>query len=103
LTADVRIIAATNMDLKEAVRLKAFRQDLYYRLRVVPIELPPLRERREDLPGLAQALLHSLYGRAAPGLTRPAVRALQEHAWPGNLRELRNALERAAILSAGNA
>jgi len=99
--ADVRVVAATNIDLEEAVRAGRFRQDLLYRLNVIQITLPPLRERREDIPGLAQGLL-AHFGRKNPrvpkGFTPAAVNALRAYDWPGNVRELRNVIERAAIL-----
>jgi DNA-binding NtrC family response regulator len=101
LTSDVRIVAATNVDLAAAVEAKTFRKDLYYRLRVFPLELLPLRERREDLPSLIEQLLFGLRGRHAPVLGPGVIEALSRYAWPGNLRELRNALERAAILCRG--
>jgi transcriptional regulator with GAF, ATPase, and Fis domain len=99
---DVRLIAATNADLKEAVKQKRFREDLYWRLAVFPIELPPLRERREDVVGLAQRHLEDLArrsGRKAWTLTDGARRALESAAWPGNVRELLNVIERATILA----
>ena len=91
---DVRLIAATHHDLAGAVAQKKFRDDLYYRLSVLPLRLPPLRERPEDVPALAQRLL-------APGisLSPDAQKALQAYGWPGNIRELRNVLERAQVLS----
>src|SRR5438270_7806772 len=91
---DVRLIAATHHDLQRAVTEKRFREDLYYRLSVLPLRLPPLRERREDIPALAARLL-------GPGvsLSRDAERSLSEYSWPGNVRELRNVLERARVLS----
>jgi NtrC-family two-component system response regulator AlgB len=99
--ADVRVVAATNIDLEEAVRAGRFRQDLLYRLNVIEVTLPPLRERREDIPGLAQGLL-AHFGRKDPRVARDflpaAVHALQAYDWPGNVRELRNVVERAAIL-----
>jgi len=101
---DVRIIAATNRDLEQAVREGAFRKDLYYRLNVVTIAIPPLRERREDVRELAEHLLRKLARerRLAPGeLTAGAVERLQAYDWPGNVRELEHALERALILSHG--
>jgi DNA-binding NtrC family response regulator len=98
---DVRLIAATHQDLAEAVRDKRFRGDLFYRISTIPLAVPPLRERAEDLPLLARELLD----RIADELARPpaqvgprALRALQEYGWPGNVRELRNVLERAALL-----
>lgn len=102
--ADVRIIAATNQDLTAAVADKRFREDLYFRLRVVPITLPPLRERREDIPELTTYFLNKMaQDMAAPatGITPEALTLLTDYAWPGNVRELENALQRAAVLSAG--
>jgi PAS domain S-box-containing protein len=106
MQADVRILAATNVDLGDRVQSGRFRKDLFYRLSVVPIRMPPLRERLEEIPGLARSILADLGRRAsrrvrtnlAPGVTS----ALQRYDWPGNLRELRNALERALILSRGD-
>lgn len=100
--ADVRIIAATNRDLDAAVKDGRFREDLFYRLNVFPVVIPPLRERPEDVAALAERLL-AFFGRAGhrtfQGFSPEALRALQDHSWPGNIRELRNAVERAAILS----
>ena len=101
---DVRIIAATNRRLEELVRTQAFREDLYYRLRVFDIHLPPLRERARDIPGLVEAFLEEIgraIGRPLVALTPEASDMLMKYAWPGNVRELRNVLERAAILSDG--
>jgi DNA-binding NtrC family response regulator len=98
---DVRIIAATHVDLAEAVGRGEFREDLFYRLSVVPIHLPPLRERGEDVLLLAQHFLHSLgqqYGLTPPTLNHELRGTLLAHTWPGNVRELRNALERALLL-----
>lgn len=102
--ADVRVLAATNRDLKSAVGRGSFREDLYYRLAVFEIPLPPLRERPGDIPVLARAFLDEIgrtIGRPAAGLSEEALRSLLAHSWPGNVRELRNALERAAILCEG--
>lgn len=105
MQADVRILAATNVNLAERVAAGQFRKDLYYRLSVVPIRIPPLRERAEDIPALARSILRDLSkrgGRRTPAILGPGVTsALQRYEWPGNLRELRNALERALILSRG--
>ena len=102
---DVRIIAATNRDLEAAVREGAFRSDLYYRLNVFPIEVPPLRERREDIPTLVETLVEELGVMHAQALStrvdRASIDALSRYDWPGNVRELRNVLERAMILSPG--
>jgi transcriptional regulator with PAS, ATPase and Fis domain len=102
--ANVRIIAATNRDLKKAVERGDFREDLYYRLQVFDIRIAPLRERTSDILDLSEAFLDDIgrsFGRPPAGLTRDAREALLRHDWPGNVRELRNALERAAILCEG--
>jgi transcriptional regulator with PAS, ATPase and Fis domain len=99
---DVRVIAATNRELEAAVQGGSFRADLYYRLGVFPLRLPPLRERGDDVLGLAEALAGTLarsLGRAAPALEPADLSALRAYAWPGNVRELRNVLERALITS----
>jgi PAS domain S-box-containing protein len=104
LTADVRLVAATNVDLKAAVDQGRFRRDLFYRLNVVPITIPPLRERRDEIESLAARLMTELArrpGLQAVRLTQGAARALRGYDWPGNIRELRNALERALILGRG--
>ncbi len=102
--ADVRIIAATNRDLKQAVASGRFREDLYYRLNVFPIQVPPLRDRLDDIPALAKHFVE-LSTRdlkcAKPRATRVAVAKLQSYDWPGNVRELRNVIERAVILARG--
>ena len=101
---DVRIIAATNRNLREESTAGRFRQDLYYRLSVFPIELPPLRNRIEDVPLLAEHFLAQLsrrLGRPHPKLTVATVQKLQRYSWPGNIRELQHVLERAVILSNG--
>jgi transcriptional regulator with PAS, ATPase and Fis domain len=97
---NVRVIAATNRDLDEAVARGEFRADLYYRLNVFDIRLPPLRERRDDILPLATGFLRE-FASAAAELTREAVEALRGHDWPGNVRELRNVIERALIVSEG--
>jgi len=101
-TFDARVIVATNRDLATEARLGRFREDLYYRLNVLHIRLPPLRERREDIPALVDALLArhaSRAGTGAPRVTADALRALCLHPWRGNVRELSNVLERASILA----
>lgn len=95
---DVRIVSATNRDLFDAVRRGEFRQDLYYRLQVIELRLPPLRERREDLPQLCEAILSRLAGARHPQLSVDALERLRTHAFPGNVRELENILERALAL-----
>ncbi|MCG8294762.1 sigma-54 interaction domain-containing protein [Pseudomonas entomophila] len=97
LRSDVRIIAATSIDLQAAMARGAFRADLYYRLNVLPIEVPPLRERLEDLPALCEAILAELGSQYE--LDAEAQALLGRHAWPGNIRELRNVLERATLLA----
>jgi two-component system response regulator AtoC len=104
LRADVRVIAATNRDLVAAMKRSEFREDLFYRLRVFEIRLPPLRERRDDILPLTEAFLADLertLGRRTSGLSEEAREILLAHDWPGNVRELRNALERAVILCDG--
>src|SRR5438034_2389738 len=105
LKADVRVIAATNRDLRVAMTMGAFREDLYYRLHVFAIHLPPLRERPEDILPLLEHFLNQLgpvvIGRPAAGISREAREQFLAHAWPGNVRELRNAVERALILCEG--
>jgi DNA-binding NtrC family response regulator len=100
--ANVRIIAATNRDLEADVSTGKFRQDLYHRMAVARVELPPLRERREDIPLLVQQIVEEASaGRSAPVLPPELVAALQAHDWPGNVRQLRNVLERAVSLAGG--
>jgi two-component system, NtrC family, response regulator AtoC len=103
---DVRIVAATHRSLDQLVREGRFRADLYFRLRVVQLELPPLRERGEDVLLLARSFVahHAArYGRPAPEITVRAVQAMRRHSWPGNVRELRNLLEQAVLLAQGPA
>jgi transcriptional regulator with GAF, ATPase, and Fis domain len=98
---DVRVISATNIDLQRSVQEKMFRQDLYYRLAVFPLELPPLRQRKEDIVPLAEHFLNVLSeqsGVPARILTPSATVALRHYSWPGNVRELQHAIERAFIL-----
>ncbi|HEY0795264.1 MAG TPA: sigma 54-interacting transcriptional regulator [Acidisarcina sp.] len=97
LRVDVRVVAATNADLQKSVEKHLFREDLYYRLAVFPIHLPPLRERLEDIEKLAESFLTKFSPRAA--LSGEALSALCAHSWPGNVRELRNVMERATILA----
>jgi len=104
IRADVRVIAATNRDPRRAMETGAFREDLYYRLSVFEVHLPPLRERPEDILALAEAFLEELarsVGRPAAGISEDARELLLAHNWPGNVRELRNAIERAVILCHG--
>jgi two-component system, NtrC family, response regulator GlrR len=101
--ADVRIVAATNRDLRADIEAGRFREDLFYRLHVVPLTMPPLRERKEDVPLLAELFLTraaAQYGRTSPHIAHDALRILMEHDWPGNVRELANVVHGAALLSA---
>jgi len=105
ITVDVRVVAATNRDLASAVASKGFRDDLYYRLSVFPVTVPPLRRRRSDVLPLAEAFLDRFgreLGRKGLRLSEAARRALLDHAWPGNVRELQNSIERAVILVDGS-
>jgi DNA-binding NtrC family response regulator len=102
---DVRLIAATNRDLKEAITRGSFREDLYYRLNVVNIHIPPLRDRKEDIPLLAAAFLREFSqenGKALEGIDAKARLALYNYPWPGNVRQLRNSLESAVVLAKGS-
>jgi transcriptional regulator with GAF, ATPase, and Fis domain len=104
LKTDARIVAATNRDLRKAMERGHFREDLYYRLNVFAIHLPPLRERRGDVLPLTEAFVQEIgrsIGRPPAGVSREAREALRDYHWPGNVRELRNILERAAILCDG--
>src|SRR6185436_14263465 len=104
LSVDVRVVAATNRDLRQAVADKQFREDLFFRLSVFPVEIPPLRRRRGDILLLADSFLERFareMGRKGLSLSEPARRALLDHSWPGNVRELQNCLERAVILCDG--
>lgn len=99
---DVRVIAATNEDLEQAVKAGRFRADLYYRLNIFPVQIPPLRERREDLPLLVEHFLkrfEKMYGKQIQGVSEKATDFMQSYAWPGNIRELENLLERAVLLT----
>lgn len=101
---DVRVIAATNSDLGKQVAAGEFRQDLYYRLNVVPLELPPLAQRTEDIEHLIMhflAMMAKTHSIAAPNFSRHALKVLKDYSWPGNIRELRNLCERLSILLAG--
>jgi two-component system response regulator HydG len=103
---DVRIVAATNVNLAEEVKAGRFREDLYYRLNVIPVSVPPLRDRRDDIPLLAQHFVQvyaEKNGKAISGCSPAALERLTEYGWPGNVRELENAIERAVVLTrAGN-
>jgi len=104
IEVDVRVVSATHRDLEEAIEAGQFREDLYYRLKVVEIELPPLRERIEDFAALSDRFLNQValrLDREKKTLGTAALARLARHGWPGNVRELRNVLERAAVLSAG--
>jgi formate hydrogenlyase transcriptional activator len=101
LRSDVRVIAATNRDLQSAIAAGSFRNDLYYRLSVFPIRLPPLRERKEDIPILINYFVNRYAQRAGRKIDRiqkKSLRALQEYSWPGNVRELQNVIERSLII-----
>jgi two-component system response regulator HydG len=105
LRVDVRIVAASNQDLSQLVRERRFREDLYYRLNVITVTTPPLREKREDVAVLAQHFLR-LYAaknnRQLDGFSDVALRCLEAYGWPGNVRELENVVERAVVLARGN-
>ncbi len=104
LRVDVRVIAATNRNLREAVQAGRFRSDLFYRLNVFPIELPPLRERRSDIPQLVAFCLSQFskrLGKKIDGVSRESMENLVNYPWPGNIRELQNVIERAMIVSVG--
>ncbi len=104
IPVDVRIIAATNLNLGEEVKAKRFRDDLYYRLNVIELKLPPLRDRREDIPLLVEAFLKKCgesRGKDVKGVSEAALAMLMDYAWPGNVRELENVVERAVTLSRG--
>jgi formate hydrogenlyase transcriptional activator len=105
LTADVRIIAATNRDLEQAVKDGRFRQDLYYRLRVFPIVIPPLRERPEDIPLLVWTFVREFekkIGKRIDRIAKKSMESMQRYDWPGNVRELKNVVEHGMIVSNGN-
>jgi DNA-binding NtrC family response regulator len=99
---DVRILSATNRDPRQAVSENLLRQDLYYRLNVIPVQVPPLRERRDDIPLLVDHFLHVLaerHHRPMKGLAPAAMELLQRHAWPGNVRELQNTVHRLFVMT----
>ena len=102
IKVDVRLVAATNADLEKAIKLERFRPDLYYRLNVIPVHLPPLRKRRDDIPLLVQHFLHKynddLPNERQKGIAKDAMEVLVSYDWPGNVRELENVVERAVIL-----
>jgi len=103
--ANVRVIAATNRNLKEAVARGTFREDLLYRLDVISLQMPPLRERASDIIPIAENQLHQIaghIGRNLKGFSEAARGAMERYSWPGNIRELRNVIERATILSTGD-
>jgi transcriptional regulator with PAS, ATPase and Fis domain len=105
IRVDVRVIAATNQDLEEAVRKGDFREDLYYRLNVLPVVMPPLRERTGDVDLLARHFLDTFnreFRKTVTGLSPDAIRLLESYPWPGNVRELKNAVERAVLLAEGD-
>jgi DNA-binding NtrC family response regulator len=100
-TVDVRVVAATNQDLERAIREGRFREDLYYRLNVIPIEVPPLRQRRDDIPLLVQHFLdvmHQERGTRVDSISEEAMALLCRYDWPGNVRELENLIERLSVL-----
>jgi DNA-binding NtrC family response regulator len=102
---DVRVLSATNVDLEQQVRSGLFREDLYYRLNVIPLQLPPLRERKQDIMALATVFLekfHRLMGRSQMSISRRTLEALEQHSWPGNVRELENLIERLVALTEGD-
>ena len=105
IKVDVRVLAATNKDLQTEIRAGRFREDLYFRLNVIPIFVPPLRDRREDIPRLAEHFMAEMareYGRRVKTFDASAVSVLQQYFWPGNVRELRNVIERLMIMVFGD-
>ncbi|QOY86498.1 sigma-54-dependent transcriptional regulator [Paludibaculum fermentans] len=105
VSVNVRTISASNKDLPQAIRDGGFREDLYYRLAAVTLWIPPLRDRRDDIPALVDLFwreLRAKYSRSGPDMSREAIARLQDHTWPGNVRELRNALERAFVMAHGD-
>ena len=103
IEADVRILAATNQDLRLRMRKGLFREDLYYRLNVVSLELPPLRDRKDDIPLLVARFLSGREGAPPAGISQEALKLLEQYDWPGNVRELKNAVEHALVLARGTA
>lgn len=103
-TVDVRLVSATNKDIEACIKEKSFREDLYYRLNVIEIKVPPLRQRRDDIPVLVNHFLEEYAGAEAKAkkFDQTAMKSLMTYQWPGNVRELRNVVERAVILSNGN-
>ncbi len=104
IRVEVRVISATNRNLRDEVREGRFREDLFYRLNVLPIDLPPLRERRDDIPSLVAFYVDAYnaeFKKRVTTVSPDAMRRLQAHLWPGNIRELRNAVERAILLAEG--
>jgi two-component system, NtrC family, response regulator HydG len=102
---DVRVVAATNVNLAEEVKAGRFREDLFYRLNVIPVNVPPLRDRRDDIPLLAQHFVQvyaEKNGKSIAGCSPGAIERLTEYGWPGNVRELENAIERAVVLTRAN-
>jgi transcriptional regulator with PAS, ATPase and Fis domain len=105
ITVDVRVIVASNRNLEEAVRTNKFRQDLYFRLAIIPLYLLPLREHKKDIPALLEHFIqhyNQKFGKSIQGLTKEADELLINYDWPGNVRELKNAIERVMILAEGN-
>jgi two-component system nitrogen regulation response regulator NtrX len=105
ISVDTRVIAATNQNIQELIRDGKFREDLYFRLNVIPVFLPPLRDRKEDIPSLVKYFLEQLaveYGQPSKQLNNKALDRLMEHSWPGNIRELKNLIERLVIMSPDN-
>jgi two-component system NtrC family response regulator len=105
ITVDVRLIAASNRELTRAVADGILREDLFYRLNVIPIQLPPLRERREDIPVLVAHFIEKVgaaQGKSVRGVTPEAMALLEQHPWPGNVRQVENVIERAMVLGSGS-
>jgi two-component system response regulator HydG len=106
MNADLRVVTATNRDLQAEVAAGRFREDLYYRLHIIPLTLPPLRERSEDIPSLVAHFIHKLAPRtrsSVRGITPDALAAMQRYAWPGNVRQLENVVEQALVFAEGDA